>query len=65
MIACWSMGWGEIILIIVLAILVLGPEKTPVYAKKLGEALGMFKQYSGKLATEIKENVAEPMQEVS
>lgn len=58
------MGAWEIILIVIVAIVVLGPEKTPYYAKKLGEALGLMKQYSGKLATEIKENVAEPLSEV-
>lgn len=64
MIVCWSIGAGEVILIVILAIFVLGPEKTPYYAKKLGEGLGLMKQYSGKLATEIKENVAEPLSEV-
>ena len=59
-----GLGFGEILLIIVIAIVVLGPEKTPLYAKKLGEGLTMFKQYSGKLASEIKENVAEPLAEV-
>ena len=59
-----SLGAWEIILIVIVAIVVLGPEKTPYYAKKLGEALGLMKQYSGKLATEIKENVAEPLSEV-
>lgn len=64
MIAGASLGAWEIILIVIVAIVVLGPEKTPYYAKKLGEALGLMKQYSGKLATEIKENVAEPLSEV-
>lgn len=65
MILCLGgLGAGEILLIVVIAILVLGPEKTPVYAKKLGEGLAMLKQYSGKLAGEIKENVAEPLSEV-
>ena len=48
-----GLGFGEILLIIVIAIVVLGPEKTPLYAKKLGEGLTMFKQYSGKLASVI------------
>ena len=64
MIAGASLVSWEIILIFIVAIVVLGPEKTPYYAKKLGEALGLMKQYSGKLATEIKENVAEPLSEV-
>lgn len=64
MITCMNLGMGEIVIIVIVAILVLGPEKTPYYAKKLGEALSSMKQYSGTIAQGIKENVAEPISEV-
>ncbi|NTW71482.1 MAG: twin-arginine translocase subunit TatB [Eubacteriaceae bacterium] len=57
-------GTSELLLILVVALFVLGPEKLPVYAKKLGKALTTLKSYTGKLTEEINESIIEPLEEV-
>jgi Tat protein translocase TatB subunit len=59
-----GIGISELLLILVVALLVLGPEKMPVYAKKAGKALNDLKSYAGKLTEDINENIMEPIAEV-
>lgn len=56
-------GTTEFIVILIVALLALGPEKMPMYAKKLGKAISMIKELSGKITEEIKENVTDPLAE--
>ena len=58
-----KIGMQELLVIFVIALIVLGPDKLPLYAKKLGEALGQFKKYSSEATKEIRESVVEPLQE--
>lgn len=60
-----KIGFTELIVVCVVALLVLGPDKLPVYAKKLGEALRSLKSITGDLANEINESVVEPLNEVA
>lgn len=45
------------------ALLALGPDRLPGYAKKLGQAVSQFKKYSEEATREIKESVVEPLEE--
>lgn len=56
-----KIGTTEFIVILIVALLALGPEKMPLYAKKLGKAISMIKEYSGKITEEIKENITDPL----
>ena len=56
-------GFTEIIVILIVALVVLGPDKLPVYMKKFGEAVREFKKYSGELTEDLKENVIAPLDE--
>lgn len=58
-----KIGFTELLVIFVVALLVVGPDKLPYYAKMLGEALGQFKKYTNEAAKEIRENVVEPLEE--
>lgn len=58
-----GIGTSELLLILVVALLVLGPEKMPIYAKKAGKALNTLKSYAGKLTEDINENIIEPIEE--
>lgn len=58
-------GAVELLVIFAVALLVIGPDKLPAFARKLGEVLGQFKGYSDKVAKEIRETVVEPMEEVT
>ncbi|MEF9958452.1 MAG: Sec-independent protein translocase protein TatB [Niameybacter sp.] len=60
-----KIGFFELIIIFIVALIVLGPEKLPLYAKKLGQALSTFKDYSGKFVEEMNTSIAEPLKEVS
>lgn len=59
-----KLGASEIVLIIIVALFVIGPDKLPGYAKKLGKGLSSLKESSNQLASEIRENVTEPLQDI-
>lgn len=56
-------GMSELVVIFVVALFVVGPDRLPAYAKKLGEALAQFKKYSDEAAKDIKESIVEPLEE--
>ena len=58
-----KIGFSEIIIIFVVALIVIGPDKLPAYAKKLGEALREFRNVSNDLTKDLKETVIEPLEE--
>lgn len=58
-----KIGTLEFVVILIVALLGLGPEKMPIYAKKLGKAISIIKEYSGKITEEIKENITAPLAE--
>lgn len=60
-----KIGFIELAVIFIVALIVLGPDKLPVYAKKLGKSVKDFKNYSGNFAKEINESLVEPLSEVS
>ncbi|MFZ7119335.1 MAG: twin-arginine translocase TatA/TatE family subunit [Eubacteriaceae bacterium] len=57
-------GMLELLVILIVALLVLGPEKMPLYAQKTGKFLNTLKDYTGKLTKDIQENIVEPFEEV-
>ncbi len=58
-----KIGFTEIMVILVVALLVLGPDKLPYYAKKLGEGLKEFRKVSSEATKDIRESVIEPLEE--
>lgn len=58
-----KIGVWELVVVFIVALLVIGPDKLPEYARKLGEALRQFKKYSSEATKEIRESVVEPLQE--
>ena len=40
-----QIGWFEILIVVILAILVIGPKDFPVVLKKIGNWLGSIKRY--------------------
>lgn len=57
-------GTSELVVIFIVALLVLGPDKVPKYAKKAGKFLSSIKVYADKLSEDINESVVEPLEEV-
>ena len=58
-----QIGMTELILIFIVALFALGPDRLPGYAKKLGEAVSQFRKYSEEAPREINESVVEPGEE--
>ena len=56
-----QIGWFEILIVVVLAILIIGPKDFPIMVKKVGSWLGAFKNYFTEVQKDINdmENIAE------
>ena len=48
-----QIGWFEILIIVVLAILIIGPKDFPVMLKKIGSWVGSFKNYFSEVQRDI------------
>lgn len=60
-----KIGWMELLVIVIVALVVVGPDKLPDYAKKFGKALREFKKISADLTSEITEDVVKPLNEAA
>ena len=58
-----KIGFTELLLVFIVALLVIGPDKLPLYAKKLGIALREFRNATNDMTKEIRESVVEPLEE--
>ena len=50
-----QIGWFEILIIVVLAILIIGPKEFPIMLKKIGSWVGSFKNYFNEIQKDITE----------
>ena len=50
-----QIGWFEILIIVVLAILIIGPKDFPFMLKKIGSWVGSFKNYFSEIQRDIDE----------
>ena len=48
-----TIGWFEILIIVVIAIVVLGPKDFPVMLKKVGSWIGTAKKYINNIQNEV------------
>ena len=48
-----QIGWFEILIIVVLAILIIGPKDFPIMIKKIGSWIGSFKNYFNEVQKDI------------
>jgi Tat protein translocase TatB subunit len=54
-----SLGFSEIALIVVIALVVFGPKKLPELSRTLGKALGEFRRATGDLRAAMEEEMRE------
>ena len=59
-----KIGFWELVVIVVIAFVFIGPDQLPVYAKKIGKMLRELKKYTGAASEEIQKNVVEPLNEI-
>ena len=50
-----QIGWFEILIIVVMAILIIGPKDFPIMLKKIGSWIGSFKNYFNEVQKDITE----------
>ena len=50
-----QIGWFEILVILVLAILIIGPKDFPIILRKMGSWVGSFKNYFNEVRKDITE----------
>ena len=48
-----QIGWLEILAVVIIAILVLGPKEFPIALKKIGSYIGRFKNTISKIQKEV------------
>ena len=48
-----QIGWFEILIVVVLAILIIGPKDFPIMLKKIGSWVGSFKNYFTEMQRDI------------
>lgn len=48
-----QIGWFEILIVVVLAIIIIGPKDFPIMLKKIGSWVGSFKNYFTEFQNEV------------
>ena len=48
-----QIGWFEILIVVVVAILIIGPKDFPIMLKKIGSWVGSFKSYFSEMQKDI------------
>ena len=48
-----TIGWFEILIVVVVAIIVLGPKDFPIMLKKVGSWIGSVKKYVNNIQNEV------------
>ena len=48
-----TIGWFEILIIVTVAIIILGPKDFPLMLKKVGSWIGSFKRYVNNVQNEV------------
>ena len=48
-----QIGWFEILVVVILAILIIGPKDFPIMLKKIGSWVGTFKSYFSDVQKDI------------
>ena len=54
-----QIGWFELLIVVLVAILVIGPKDFPVVLKKIGNSIGSIKRYFSDIQQKVNETVDE------
>ena len=62
-----QIGWFEILIVVVLAIIIIGPKDFPITLKKIGSWIGSFKNYFDEVRkgiTEVEDNIEDEISSI-
>lgn len=57
----FNLGTGEVLVILLVALIVLGPDKLPQTARKIGQAVGELRRMSAGFQSELRDAMQEPV----
>ncbi len=57
-----TIGWFEILIIVAIAIIVVGPKDFPIMLKKIGSWIGSIKRYVGNVQNEVSSLAENPIE---
>ena len=60
-----QIGWLEILIVVVLSILIIGPKDFPLVLKKIGSWIGSFKNYFSEVQKDITDVESEIEDDIS
>lgn len=58
-----KIGLAELLVVFIAALVLIGPDKLPGFAKKLGAAVREFKKATSDVTKEVRENIIDPLEE--
>lgn len=58
-----KIGFGELLVVFVVALFVIGPDKLPQFARRIGQALSEFRSAADGMTQELREQVIVPLNE--
>jgi len=61
----FGLGWQELVIILVIALIIFGPKKLPELGKSLGQAIRGFKESTDKATDSAKKEIKEIEKSVS
>src|SRR5699024_6590874 len=59
-----KLGFTELLVVVVVALIFIGPNQLPEYARKLGKMLREVRKYTSTASKDIQENIVEPLNEI-
>ena len=57
-----TIGWFEILIVVAIAIIILGPKDFPIMLKKIGSWIGSIKRYVGNVQNEVSSLAENPIE---
>jgi sec-independent protein translocase protein TatB len=58
-----KIGFWEIVVVLIVALIVIGPDKLPAYMRSLGKGMNTLRKAASEMTSELQEDVVKPLNE--